>query len=391
MFSKTGVEAAEDEVLQGTSDTLFLTRLRDLFTGKQPKGGAVELTIDAAAQDAAYKGLGKQRGAVVALDPSNGEILAMASTPSYDPNTLAGHDSTKVNKEYQKLDGEAGNPLYNRAIGGDLYPPGSSFKLITAAAALESGQYTKDTVIDAPSTLPLPNSSAVLGNMNGEACSSSGKQTLTQALDVSCNTGFAQVGMNLGQDQLRAQAQAFGFGRDLAVPMAVTPSSIGDNLDQAQTAMSAIGQYDDRVTPLQMAMVVSAIVNGGKIQTPHLVRTQRDADLQVVSTTPNTTWATPISANTASQLKDMMISVVQSGTGTMAQIPGVTVGGKTGTAETGNGEAPDNWFVSFAEAGGRQVAVAVVVENGGTMGRNGTGGAVAGPIAKAVMKAVVSQ
>jgi peptidoglycan glycosyltransferase len=391
VFGMTGIELAADSTLQGTSDSLFLDRLQDLVTGKQPQGGAVELTLDPAAQDAAWEGLGDQAGAVVALDPATGEILALASSPSYDPNALAGHDSGKVNDAYQALLADPGNPLWNRAIAGNLYAPGSTFKLVTAAAALESGEWDPSTILEAPTRLPLPGSSAVLTNTGDSQCSPTGEMTLAQALAVSCNTAFAQLGIDLGANELKAQAAKFGFGQDLTIPMSVTPSRLGDNLDDAQTAMSAIGQFDDRVTPLQMAMVVAAIANRGTLMTPHLIRTERDSELKVVSTTPATVLGQPISRATADSLADMMVGVVTNGTGGVAAIDGLTVGGKTGTAEKAEGQPPDVWFVAFADDGERQVAVAVVVEDGGKAGMSGTGGSVAGPIARSVMEAVMSQ
>jgi peptidoglycan glycosyltransferase len=387
----TGMEWAADDVLQGTADSLFLSRLRDLVTGPQPQGGAVELTIDPAAQTAAYDGLGDQTGAVAALDARTGEVLALASTPSFDPNELAAHDPSSVQETYDALIEDPSNPLWNRAIAGNLYAPGSTFKLVTAAAALETGNYSGSTPIDAPARLPLPDSSAILGNMGDSSCSGSGTMTLAQALAISCNTAFAKLGLDLGDDAIRAQAEAFGFGAKLDIPLPVTPSVFPEDPDQPQTAMSAIGQFDDRVTPLQMAMVASAIVADGVLYTPHLVRTERGADLEVLSTTPVETLATPLSRASARELATMMVGVVDEGTGGRAAIPGVRVGGKTGTAEKGNGLAPDNWFVAFAETEERSVAVAVVVEDGGKAGMQGTGGAVAGPIARTVMEAVLEQ
>jgi peptidoglycan glycosyltransferase len=391
LLGMTGMEWAADDVLQGTADSLFLTRIQDLVTGAQPQGGAVELTIDEAAQLAAWRGLGDQRGAVVALDTDTGEILAMVSTPSYDPSVLAGHDTAKVQQAYDALLAEAGNPLWNRAIAGNLYAPGSTFKLITAAAALESGEYTADSQLDAPTRLALPDSTAVLGNMGDSMCSGSGSMTMAQALAVSCNTAFASLGLELGDEAIRAQAERFGFAGPLSIPLPVTPSVFPEDVDRPQTAMAAIGQYDDRVTPLQMAMVVSAIAADGVLHTPHLVRTERGANLEVVATTPVETLAVPLSRSSAEQLADMMVQVVDNGSGGRAAIPGVRVGGKTGTAEKGDGQAPDNWFVAFGETEDRSVAVAVVVEDGGKAGMQGTGGAVAGPIAREVMEAVLDR
>jgi peptidoglycan glycosyltransferase len=391
LVGMTGLEWATDDVLQGTADSFFLTRMEDLVTGTQPQGGAVELTLLPAAQRAAFEGLGDQAGAVVALDPETGEILAMASTPSFDPNDLAGHDTGAVQKAYDALVDDPANPLWNRAIAGNLYAPGSTFKLITAAAALESGRYTATTTLDAPATMTLPDSSAILGNWGDSACSAAGQMTMAQALAVSCNTAFASLGLALGDDALREQAERFGFGEELAIPLTVTPSVYPAELDRPQTAMSAIGQFDDRVTPLQMAMVVSAIAADGVLYRPHLVRTERGADLEVVATTPIEKLGTPLSRSSARSLQDMMVGVVENGTGARAALAGIRVGGKTGTAEKGDGEAPDNWFVAFGQGEERSVAVAVVVEDGGKAGHQGTGGAVAGPIAQAVMEAVLDQ
>jgi peptidoglycan glycosyltransferase len=391
MLGMTGMEWAADGVLQGTADSLFLTRLEDLVTGTQPRGGAVELTILPEAQAAAWEGLGDQTGAVAALDPATGEVLALASTPSFDPNDLASHDTTAVQDRYDTLLNEKSNPLWNRAIAGNLYAPGSTFKLITAAAALESGRYTASSTLDAPARLALPDSSAILGNMGDSSCSSTGTMTMAQALAISCNTAFAALGLELGDDAIRTQAERFGFGRELSIPLPVTPSVFPAGPDRPQTAMSAIGQFDDRVTPLQMAMVASAIAAVGVLRTPHLVRTERGANLEVVATTPIQTLSQPLSRASARALADMMVGVVENGTGGRAAIPGARIGGKTGTAEKGDGQAPDNWFVAFGELGDRSVAVAVVVEDGGKAGRQGTGGAVAVPIARDVMKAVLEQ
>ncbi|MCL2803473.1 MAG: penicillin-binding transpeptidase domain-containing protein [Micrococcales bacterium] len=383
----SGIEATENDVLVGTSDSLFWTRVQDLFTGKQPRGGAVELTIEPKLQQAAWDALGDQRGAVVAFDAKTGEILAMVSKPTFDPNDLAVHNQQQVNQVYQTLEADPSRPLYNRAIGGDLYAPGSTFKLITAAAALESGRYQPDSQLDAPTALDLPGTSHKLTNFGDSSCASSGKMTLAAAMTVSCNTAFGKLGMDLGENAIARQAQAFGFGRALELPLAVTPSVFPAEMDKAQLAMAAIGQYNDKATPLQMAMVVAAIANGGSLMTPHLVRSTRDADLQVISTTPTSKLSQPISRATANQLKDMMISVVDDGTATRAQIDQVTVGAKTGTAQKDGGQAPDVWTVGFGEAAGRLLVVAVVVEDGGTVGQSASGGTVAAPIMRQVIEA----
>jgi len=391
VFGMTGIEAAYDEVLQGTADSLFLSRIQDLVTGRQRHGGGVELTLDPDVQTTAWDALGDQRGAVIVLNATTGEILAMVSKPSFDPADLAGHDTAEVNKIYQKLLKNKHNPLWNRAISGNLYSPGSTFKLITAAAALESGDYTSESVLPAPVTLRLPGTEVDLGNMGDSQCSSVGEMTMIQALAISCNTAFANLGMELGEDALREQAAKFGFSQALSIPTYVTPSTLGEDMDEPQVAMSAIGQFDDRVTPLQMAMVAAAAVNEGVIMAPHLVRTLRNSDLSVVKTIDPVPFATAISPSTARQLRAMMVQVVTSGSGSRAAIPGVEVGGKTGTAEKTKGQPPDNWFVSFADDGDTRLAVAVVVEDGGKAGMSGTGGAVAAPIARAVMEAAMAK
>jgi penicillin-binding protein A len=387
VYGRSGIEAAMNTELNGTADSLFIRRLQDLITGRQPQGAVVELTLDPAVQRAAWDALGGQRGAVVALDPSTGAILAMVSKPSYDPQVLAGHSTREVNAAWAELNGQDGNPLVNRAIAGTTYPPGSTYKVVTAAAALEDGM-TPDTLIPAPDELPLPQSSSVLRNFGGSTCSPTGEQSLADALRISCNTAFGQLGLDLGDDRLREMSDDFGFGQPLDVPMRVTESSFPDDPDAPQTALSAIGQYEVRVTPLQMAMI-AAVANDGVQMQPYLVRAVRSPDLEVISETDPEELRQSISSVTATQLRDMMVQVVADGTGRAAQIPGVQVAGKTGTAQTSADAAPHAWFTAFAPADDPRVAVAVIVENGGAAGSEATGGAVAAPIARAVIEAVL--
>jgi peptidoglycan glycosyltransferase len=384
----SGMELIENELLQGTDDALFWTRVQDVFTGRKPTGGAVELTIDPAVQQAAWDALGETSGAAVALDAKTGEILALVSKPTFDPNALAVHDPTAVLNTYQALEQDPAKPLANRAISGDLYAPGSTFKLITAAAALESGLYAADSELVAPDALDLPNSSAQLTNFADSSCAASGTMTMAEALAVSCNTAFGWLGMELGADALARQAERFGFGRDLSIPLYVRPSTFPKGMDKAQTAMAAIGQFDDRVTPLQMAMVAAAIANGGQLMAPHLVRSELDADHRVVREVAAEELERPISRTTATALKDMMVKAAETGTGQLARVDGLSVGAKTGTAETAPGQAPDVWTVAFGEAANRLVTVAVVVEDGGPRGQSGSGGTVAAPMAAAILAAV---
>lgn len=393
----TGIERTANDVLNGTDDSLLLARIRALFTGGQQQGGSVELTIDPAAQQAAWDALGDQQGAVVALDPRTGAILAMVSKPTFDPNALAVHSTSEVDAAYLELLEDPGDPLVNRTIAGDLYPAGSTFKLIDVAMALESGNYTPDTLVPAPVEVSFPGTDHVIQNPGQGRCGAEDQVTLMYALQESCNTPFALLGTEFGADALREQAEAFGFGQDLAIPLTVTPSVFPADPDEPQTAMSAIGQFDVRVTPLQMAMVSAAVANGGVIMEPYLVATERGPNLQVTREANPREWAQPISAATASLMTDMMVNVVENGTGSPAQISGIQVAGKTGTAETGQETEdgsiapPHAWFTSFAPADDPQVVVAVVVENGGSQGSEATGARVAAPIARAVIEAVLDQ
>jgi peptidoglycan glycosyltransferase len=385
----TGMEDAENDVLNGTSSSLLLERIQALFTGRQPQGGSVELTIDPAAQQAARDAFGSQVGAAVALDPRTGAVLALFSTPSFDPNVLASHDTAAVSADYAALQADPAKPLDNRAIAGTLYPPGSTFKLVTTAALLATGEYDAQTQVPAPDSYQLPNSTARLGNPGGERCGNGQTVTLEFALQISCNTPFAILGVQLGDDALREQAEAFGWGRELDIPLTVTPSIFPEDPDAAQTAMSAIGQFDVRATPLQMAMVSAAVANRGVLMRPYLTATTRGPDLEVLSEAEPSVFSTPMTEGNAAELRDMMINVVENGTGFRAQIPGVQVAGKTGTAQTSPGRPPHAWFTAFAPANDPQVAVGVVVEYGGQLGDDATGSRVAAPIAKAIMEAVL--
>ena len=389
VYQRSGIEEWMNTELNGSADSLFYTRLEDLVTGRQPQGASVELTIDPAAQQAAWDALGDQRGAVVALDPSTGAILALVSKPSFDPEALAGHDTAAVTEAWTALQAAEGDPMANRAIAGNTYPPGSTFKLVTAAAALEAGA-TPETVVPAPVELDLPQSSATLPNFGGSSCGPDGTSTLLDALRISCNTAFGQLGLDLGADTLRDQAEAFGFDTPLNVPMKVTESHFPSDPDAPQTALSAIGQYEVTVTPLQVAMLSAAVANDGVLMKPYLVESVRSADLTVVDASEPAVFSRPITATTADALERMMLAVVDDGSGRSAQIAGVAVAGKTGTAQTTQEAAPHAWFTAFAPADAPQVAVAVIVENGGAMGSEATGGRVAAPIARAVIEAVLA-
>jgi penicillin-binding protein A len=382
-----GIERSEDRILSGDDDRLFVRRLSDYVTGREPAGGSVVLTVNPAAQEAAVAGLEGKRGAVVALDPKSGAVLAMASAPTFDPTRLSSHDPADIRAYYAELEAAEGNPLVNRAISA-RYPPGSTFKVITAAAALESG-VTTDTQIPSPRVLDLPQTTASLPNFGGGSCSGE-TSTLAQAMEISCNTAFGSLGLEL-PDQLRDRALAFGFGEGgLSLPTSVATSVYPDETNPPQAAQSAIGQFDVAATPLQMALVAAGIGNGGEIMRPYLVQEVQAPDLTRIAGPDPERWRTATSPEVAGQVAEMMELVVSGprATGRAAAIPGVRVAGKTGTAQHAPGRPPHAWFIGFAPADDPQVAVAVVVEDGG---QEATGGRVAAPLAGAVMRAVLGQ
>jgi peptidoglycan glycosyltransferase len=392
-----GIEATQNSILSGDDSKLFVNRVIDLVGNDDPQGGSVSLTINPKAQKAAYDGLqalGENvRGAVVALEPSTGKVLAMVSSPSYDPNRLAGHDFTKVSDAHKALLANDLQPLNNRAIETVL-PPGSTFKLVTAAAALESGKYQPDTMVPGGASLKLPQSSTTLPNENGGSCGGD-KITLTRALQVSCNVAFGSVGLKLGADALQQQAEKFGWGQtpfhDLDDSLTRQAASKFPHPDAPQTALSAIGQWEVSATPLQMAMVGAGIANNGTVMKPYLVDEVRSHDLEVLDKTdPQPLTPNAISAATAKSLTDMMVAVVDNGTAVNAQIPGVKVAGKTGTAQSEANRPPYAWFVSFAPADNPTVAVAVLVQDAGVDRDAISGNGLAAPIAKSVMEAVLN-
>lgn len=385
VYGASAIERAENDLLSGSSDLLFGRRLVDLFTGRQPRGGSIVLTLDPRVQAAAAQALGNRRGAVVAIDPSTGAILAMVSSPSFDPNDVSSHDPALIRKSWTQLVEDQNEPLLNRAIS-QIYPPGSSFKVITAAAALASGRYSPTTTVDGPAGLKLPGTKAVLRNFDRKAC---GKISLAEALRVSCNTAFASIGLDIGAQRLAEMAKGFGFGTSFAIPMQSATSRFPVNPNAPQTAQSAIGQFDVAASPLQMAMVAAGIGNRGVVMRPYLVAERLGPELTVLSQAQPVEFSKPISPTIAAQLTAMMVGVVRSGTGQAARINGIDVAGKTGTAQAAPGKAPHAWFIAFAPAASPRIAVAVVVESGGNLGSEATGGRLAAPIARAVITALL--
>jgi peptidoglycan glycosyltransferase len=390
IYNTAGLERAENDVLAGNDPRLFARRLADLFTGRDPSGGDVVLTLDPTVQQTAMDALDGVTGAVVALDPSTGAILGLASTPTYDPNLLSSHDPAGIRDYAAQLDGASPDPRVNQAIH-ERYSPGSVFKVIVSAAALEDG-YTPETTIPAPDLLTLPGTNTTLENFNGESCNGGADQSLIDALTISCNTAFAQLGIDLGEDKVRSMAEAFGLdGEGFEMPLPVVGSTIGEIENDAQLGISSIGQQDVQMTTMQGAMVAAAVANGGSLMQPFLVDQVRAPDLTVIDQTDPERMSRPVSEEVAGQLQEMMVSVVENGTGRRAQIDGVTVGGKTGTAEVGDGVNPHTWFIGFAGEGDRQIALAVFVRNGGQSGTEGTGGDISAPIARQVMEAYLGE
>ncbi|MFB7332282.1 peptidoglycan D,D-transpeptidase FtsI family protein [Streptomyces adustus] len=389
-FGATQLEKLEDGILSGTDNRLFFRNTLDMITGKKKEGGSVVTTLNAAAQKAAYQGLGNKKGAVAAIDPATGKILALVSTPSYDPSAFAGtsgSDEKAWNKVQKK--NNADDPMLNRALR-ETYPPGSTFKVVTAAAALENGVVSGiDDPTKTPDPFKLPQTSTNLTNEHG-GCENA---SLREALRVSCNTVFAKMADNVGNQKMIEQAQKFGFNNaKLDTPVRAAESIYPED-NRPQNALDGIGQGSNRATPLQMAMVASAVANNGKLMQPYMVDQLRASNLDVLETNEPKELSQAISSETAQKLQQMMETVVKTGTGTKAQIDGATVGGKTGTAQHGlnNSEKPYAWFISYAKLsdGSTPVAVAVVVEDGAANRGDITGGGLAGPIARDVMKAVI--
>jgi penicillin-binding protein A len=382
--ASSALESTYNAQLAGTDDALFVRRLIDMASNKTPKGATVQTTIVPKIQKAAADTLGNQKGAVVALDPKTGAVLAMVTSPTYDPNDIASHDIEAAGKAYDRLASDPQHPLSNRAAR-EIYPPGSTFKLVTAAAALADGK-TPDSTVESPDRLKLPGTRLYLSNSTN--CGGT-KITITQALKVSCNTAFANLGMDVGASKLREQAQLFGFDQRHLADLGGVASQFPDKLNEAQLALSSIGQYDVAASPLQMAMVSAAIANDGVLMDPYVVSSVRSADLKPIETHKPQQLSTAMTPDNAKELQQMMLQVVNQGTGHNAQIPGVQVAGKTGTAQSDPKRKPFAWFTSFAPVDNPTVAVAVIVEDADIPRSDIAGGRVAAPIAKAVMQAAL--
>ena len=394
-FSSSGLERAEDPVLNGSDPRLFGRRLADFFTGRGPRGGNVDTTISPRVQRAGWEGLqhacsGPCRGAVVALEPATGRVLALVSAPSYDPNQLSSHDAEEQGRAWEQLHGQ-NSALINRAVS-ETYPPGSTFKVITTAAALAAGATEADQLTAAP-RITLPGSSLTLENFGGASCGAGNERTvpLVVAFARSCNTAFVQLGIGTGADALRRAAR--GFGLDVPpepIPLQVAESTVGPISDTAALGMSSIGQQDVAVTPLANAMVAASIANGGVTMQPYLVESLEGPDLTTVGMTAPRQLRRAVPEQVAAKLTGLMVDA-EKATQQEGAIPGVAIASKTGTAEHGTdprNTPPHAWYIAFAPASSPKVAVAVLVENGGDR-LSATGGTLAAPIGRAVIEAAL--
>ncbi|MCS4485110.1 penicillin-binding transpeptidase domain-containing protein [Gleimia sp. 6138-11-ORH1] len=388
--SATGLESVSAQVLNGEAPSLWTQRFLNTITGKPRQGNGIELTLDSQMQQVAAAALGDKKGAVVALNPKTGEILALYSSPSFDPNQLAGSNSEAALAYAQTLETDPKRPLNNRVTDGSSYAPGSVFKIITTAVLLENG-VTTETQLQGPAQITLPGSNVSVPNFSGGPCLN-GTPTLAEAFAISCNTPFIDEALKLDPQLLRDKAEDFGFGEATEIPLKVTASNFPEENDLAQIGLASIGQGQVTASPLQMAMVTAAIANEGKIMKPQLIRSVLSSDLEKVQSITPEVYATPISAEVAKSLTTLMVETVNQpyGTGTGISIPGVQVAAKTGTAETGVPGYANAWVTAFAPADNPQIVVAVLVE--GDESKPARYGAVDGaPIAKAVLEAGLSK
>ncbi|WAP51965.1 penicillin-binding protein 2 [Arthrobacter sp. ATA002] len=387
----TQLEKVMNDQLTGNSNQQFFDRLVQLVSGNPVQGASVELTIDSELQQLAYDLIPEgQKGSIVMMEPKTGNILAMVSKPSYDTNLLAGHDTQVVEQNMEQLLTVEGLSPYRNAATQSLLAPGSVFKLVDAAAALESGDFDADTLIDNPSSLPLPGTNISLPNFTNGNCGIRSEATIGFALEQSCNTVFAQIAWDLGEDAIASQAEKFGFNQALSLPergiQEVAPSGFPTEMDQAQLAQASIGQYSVTATPLEIAMMSSAIANNGVQMTPNLIRNVRAADLSIIDEPEPEVLNTSVSPETARQLTDWMVGVVNNGTASAARVSGFQVAGKTGTAEVEN-RGDNAWFTGFAPADDPEVAISIVMEDVDLA----TGSQLTTPSAQKLLEAVLNK
>lgn len=385
LVGASGLEAAYSSQLRSRRD-LTISDLVAVILGQDLRPKTIEVTLDPELQRIAFDALGENKGAVVAMDPRTGAILALVSKPSFDPAVLNSLDAAE---QWDSLLADPDRPLADRATR-EIYPPGSTFKTVVTAAGLDTGKVTPATEFADPVEFQLPESTATVSNFDGGVCNNGEVVNLLQAFVRSCNTIFADLAIQLGAVDIGITAAAVGFNRDLdfawEVPNATWPTDeLAD--DPAALGQSGIGERDVRATPLHMAMVASAVANEGQVPSPYLVQRVVDANGQTVETTePDLMRA--MSEETATVLSQMMERVVTEGTGRRAAVAGIRVAGKTGTA-SGQGAFPNAWFIGFAPVGEPEIALAVFVEGTPVSGETATGGSVAAPIAAHLVEARV--
>jgi penicillin-binding protein A len=389
VFGRSELEQSYNEYLAGRAAELFPERFVDQILGRDPRGASIVLSIDPVLQRAASRALAGRAGAVAAVNPQTGEVLALVSNPTYDPNVLSSHNGETIRDAWRQLNRDPNKPLVSDA-NDEFFPPGSTFKIVTAAAALENGD-RPDTTYPNPPVLDVPQTTADIHNFGGSHClGGASRISLADALMVSCNVVFGEIGLDLGAEKLVEQAHRFGFSERIDFDIPFQAGAIPDvdefEMDLPAVAQSAIGQRDVRMNVLHLALIGGAIGNGGVMMEPRLVSEIRDPSGTVIRGLEPEVWGRPMSRGNARLLAQMMQGVVDSGTGSAAQIPGVAVAGKTGTAQTAEGRPPHAWFVGFAPVQRPTIAVAVVVLNGGDLGSEATGGALSAPIAKTVME-----
>ncbi|WP_298038304.1 peptidoglycan D,D-transpeptidase FtsI family protein [uncultured Microbacterium sp.] len=388
--SSTGIENILNADLSGTGASAFFAELERIVSGQPQRGFSVELTLDAAAQRAAYDALGNLQGAVVAIEPSTGRILAMVSTPGYDANTLAVHSASEASEAYDALDARRPNPLQNRATR-DVNPPGSTFKVLVAAAAYATGEWTPESTLPNPARYTLPGTSTEISNAWGGACGSGTTVSIQEALRLSCNIPMAELAVELGTSTIFDMAEAFGFNQTFSTPLESVASEYPRAMSSDQTAQSGYGQGPVTATALQVALISAGLANDGVVMNPRLVDAVIGNDLSVIRQYDSSEFGRATEADVADAVTEGMVASVANGAATGARIDGIDVAGKTGTSENHGNDPYTLWFTGFAPADNPQIAVAVVVENGGGIGQAGTGDTLAAPIAKKVIEAVLNK
>lgn len=387
LVGNSGLEAAYSAELRSRRD-LTISDLVAVMLGRDLRPKSVEITADPELQVAALAALGDNRGAIVALDPKTGAVLAAVSAPSFDPELLLGDDGST---QWRALLDEPTEPTRDRATR-ELYPPGSTFKTVVAAAALDTGVAGPGTTFNDPTQFDLPGSDATISNASGRPCNDGVSATLVQAFVRSCNTIFADLSIQLGAADIGITAEALGFSRDIEFEWPV-PQAVWNTQelarDPAALGQSGIGERDVRATPLHMAMIAAAVANDGISNRPFAVRRIFDADGNTVEETETSEVGRAMSSETAVTLTQMMERVVTEGTGRQAAVPGVRVAGKTGTS-TGTGGFPNPWFIGFAPVDNPTIAIAVFIEGTEVSGESASGGSVAAPIASELIRVWLS-